>query len=349
MKIRSRAKSILALLAAIAVPVAAMLYFKAAGNSAPTAGAITDELRVATTRFIGEAPTFIAYELGFFRDEGLGVTLTYSTAGQQSYEQLLRDEADVATVAELPVVYQAINPKHFSIDDPLPHVIVANMIFSNEIQGGLGNTNRGVVKVSDLAGKVVGLPRGTTVDFLFDNVLRWAQIDPANVVVRDLDVARLPEALANGSVDAIFAWDPHLARAKRMLGESASEIGGGQLYSTSWLVIFSERIASNKPDVITRYLRALLRAEQYLRENPRIAQEITARHLEMDLEVVRESWRKIAFHISLSQALLTTLEHQADWALQRRGLADDRLPDFESLIDPAYLAALKPEGISLIR
>ena len=69
----------------------------------------------------GDIPTLIALEQGFYRDEGLDVTTKSWPAGKMALEALLRDEVEVATVADTPLVLQSFKRQDFVIIATFSH------------------------------------------------------------------------------------------------------------------------------------------------------------------------------------------------------------------------------------
>ncbi len=59
------------------------------------------------------APVYIAYEEGYFRDEGLAVTLQPFWAGKDAFQSVLDGKAQIATVAETPIAFARLAGKKF--------------------------------------------------------------------------------------------------------------------------------------------------------------------------------------------------------------------------------------------
>lgn len=303
----------------------------------------------ATTRFIGEAPSYIAYEKGFFRDEGLEVTLKKNIIGWQSLKNLFDGEADMATVAELPIVYAALDRSKFAEKGRGDFVIFGDLVYSNQVSQALARKDRGINSPEDLRGKTIAVPRGTTVDFFLDSFLAIHRIQPSEITTVNLDVVSQVEALVKGEVDAIFSWQPHVREAQLKLGDNAYLLPLNLYYHTAWLLTSMQGYAEQNPLVLQKFLRALTRAEQYLHEHPEESMTIYARQSETDLKVVKDIWHDVEFSLGLSEALLTTMEDEARWVL-RNGLAPGKeIPNFLELIDLKPMQAVKPEGITIIQ
>lgn len=333
--------------AAAALLVAAAALLLAGCERAPPPEPV--KLRFAATRFVGEMLSFVALDKGFFAEQGLQIELSYSSAGWQSLKRLFEGQADVATVAQLPVVYSALDRRKYTETPAGDFAVVADLTSANRAQAGIGRRDRGINGPADLRGKTIGVPRGTTVDFFLESLLRRHRLSEADVTIVDIDVARLPEALIGGKVDAIFGWQPHSGRALKALGDNGVQLEVGQRYPSAWLVVFMKDYLRQHPGVAERFLRAIAKAEDHVRSHPEEGLEILARHLNSDVATVREAADKIDYQLSLSEALLVMMDEQARWAL-RRGIAPvGTPPNFLDYVDQAPLKRVKPAAITLIQ
>lgn len=305
-------------------------------------------LRFAATQFLGEQLAFVAYEQGFFKDEGLDIELSYSTAGWQSLKRLFEGQADVATVAQLPVVYAALDRRKYTKEPAGDFVIVADLTVANRAQAAVGRRDRGIATAADLRGKRVAVPVGSTADFFLDAMLREHGLSEADLMIVDTDVTKLPQAIASGEVDAIMGWQPHTSKAQAALGDNAALLEVGYRYPSAWLVVFMKDFLATHPRVAERFLRALERAEAFVASRPEQSLTILAKHLKTDPEKLRAGIEAVGYKLSLSQALLVMMDEQARWA-QRRAGQPEAPPDLLRLIDQGPLKSVKPQAISIIQ
>ncbi|MDP1533930.1 MAG: ABC transporter substrate-binding protein [Rubrivivax sp.] len=305
------------------------------------------KLRFAATYFLGEMLSFVAYDKGYFREQGLEIELSYSTTGWQSLKRLFEGQADVATVAQLPVVYAALDRRKYTPEPVGDFAVVADLTVANRAQAGVARRDRGIRSPADLRGKTVGLPQGTTADFFLDSMLRRNGLSDADVKQVNIDVTRLGAAISGGEVDAVLGWQPHSAAALESLGDNGVLLDVGYRYPSGWLVVFMKDYLRAHPGVADRFLRAMARAEVFVHERPDEARQILARHLKTDLATVERGMVDIGVKLSLSESLLVTLEEQARWAI-RRGLSPQQTPpNLLDYFDQGPLRRVKPDGITL--
>ena len=304
----------------------------------------------ATTRFIGEAPTYVAYEKGFFRDEGLDVTLKINIMGWQSLKNLLDGEADIATVAELPIVYTAFDKKKFTAEERGDFVIFGELVLSNQgSQQILARRDRSIETPADLRGKKVAVPRGTTVDFFLDAVLTEFRVDPTEVELVNMDVIAQVDAIVKGDVDAIFSWQPHIRNAQMQLEDIANLLQLNLYYHTAWVLTAMKDRAQKNPESLEAVLRALARAKKFMADHPQEAIKIHSRYAEVEQEVTAELWEGVEYEVFLSESLLTTMEDQARWLIKMGNTDQKLVPDFSKYLDLGPMKKVRPEGIMIIQ
>jgi NitT/TauT family transport system substrate-binding protein len=207
------------------------------------------------------APSYIAFEKGFFAEEGLDVELVSGT-----HEQLT---TGLAT----------------------GEFIVANgdFQFFPSIQNGLdlkviGGLHKGCIKVvvppnspiktaADLKGKRIGIDEpGGTPNAVASLVLANAGIDPSTGVTWvTYPLDQLTAAVDKGEVDAFAAWDPFGALAIKDNGYTAlSDLSVDPLFagkSCCFLYASGKQIAEN-PEKVAAIARAYQKAAAWIAANP---------------------------------------------------------------------------------
>lgn len=306
-------------------------------------------VRLATVPFIGESTSYVAYQQGYFRDEGLDVTLTSNPGGWMSLRDLFEGKVDFATVAELPIVYSAFDKQAYTDFDRGDFYVIGDALYSDDFQQVVVRKDTGITLPEDLRGKRVGVFAGTTLDFYMDMFLIDNGIAPDEIEVVNLNVFEMTEAIAAGEVDAIFSWQPHVNLALAALGDNGMVLPSRLRFTTAWLITVMADYADENPEVLRKFLRAMVRAERFIRDNPSEAIRINAEMSGVDEKVVAELQEIVAFDLSLSEGLLTQLEEEARWVIRSGRTQQTAVPNFMEYIYLDALAEVKPEGISIIR
>lgn len=133
----------------------------------------------------------------------------------------------------------------------------------------------GLERLEDLAGRRLGLPRGTYMEYQFETAAHQFGLDPAAVQVVDLAAELAPGALARGEVDAIFTWEPYASQAVAAGGRTLFDSSRIPGLSSSVLALRPEFVRARRADVAAM-LRVWHRATQFLHEHPAEAFRIVA-------------------------------------------------------------------------
>lgn len=307
-------------------------------------------IRFSTVPFIGEAPSYVAYEMGFFREEGLAIKLKFNPGGWMSLKDLFEGKADIATVAELPIVYSALDKKKYTEFERGDFCIVGDMIYSQQdVQQIIARKDRGISSPLDLKGKKIGVFKGTTLDYFMDIFFKENGIQYSDIEIVDMNVFKLTDAIVNGDLDAIFTWQPHAYRARKRLGENAIVLHSKFKYSTAWLIVVMKSFAEKNPQVLEKFLKAIVKAEKFIKENPEQAKIIHAKLSKTDQETTNVLWDVVDFDLSLGEGLLITMEGEARWLIRKGVYGEIKVPDFLDYLYFDAMKKVKPQGIQIIR
>ena len=295
----------------------------------------------ATVRFIGEAPSYVAYNNGYFEEEGLDVTLKYNAAGKVSLKNLFEGEADIITVADTPIVYRCFEREDF--------YIIGGMTHSDKIAGVVARKDKGINSPSDLKGKKVALFRGTASDFLMDSLFIAHGLDYSDVEISDMKPLEQVEAIVKGEIDAMFCWQPHILNALNQLGENGIRLPSEGMKTLDWLIIVMKDYAEENPDVLEKFLRAIDKAAGFIREHREESIDIHSGESAMDREIAAALWDDVAYGLFLSESMLINLEDQARWAIKEKKTKATEVPNYLNWIYFDALEEVKPGAITVIR
>jgi NitT/TauT family transport system substrate-binding protein len=91
-----------------------------------------------------------------------------------------------------------------------------------------------------------------------------------------------------------------------------------------------------------------LKAEAFIKGNREIALEMTAAHLRMEKEALRESWNAYTPNLSLSPLLVENLENETKWAIKNKLVSPRPMPNYLRYIYFDGLEAVKPGAVSIV-
>lgn len=286
------------------------------------------------------AAVYVASSQGFFSDQGLEVEIVSRPTGETALEELIAGRADLATTAETPVVHAALR------GDTV--LVLATIATTRRGLTVMGRRDRGVDEPADLAGKRIGVTRGTNVEYFLHLFLAHHRIGLDSVEILDIPPAGLGSSLTEGDVDAILWWEPHRSRLEEQLGANASQFGAPSLYTWFWNVVASPRLVERRPEAVRALIRALRDATTFTVSHPARTRAIVASRLGLDPESLERAWEQTTFSLSLDQALLLTMEDQARWVEESRGSAPVGVPNFLSFIETLPLSEVAPGAVSVL-
>lgn len=330
------------LIVALFLPIALISCEKLSSNNTPTTPLSTPhKLVVAYTLQPQSTLVHIAMANGYFLEEGLEIQPAIHTYGKAALQAVIDHKADFATVAETPVMFSVLKGEKIAV--------IANIEASSMNNAVVGRKDAGIVKPADLKGKRIGFTPGTTSDFFLDSLLT------ANGMVRKdiVPVALKPEEMQNAvmtkQVDAVSTWNYPVTQIHRQLGSEGTVIYDREIYTETYNVAAQQKFIKDNPETVERFLRALVKAENFVAKNPDAAQTVMAAATKIDKGLIREVWDSFHYHVVLDETLLITLEDETRWALKNKLTDQTAMPNYLHYIHIDSLRAVKPEAIRLNR
>lgn len=283
----------------------------------------------------------IALAKNYFAQEYLEAIPQPHAFGKPALQAVIEGKADIATVADTPIVFAVVGGKKINI--------LAVIQISNKNEAIVARQDRGIAKPLDLKGKKIGLTLETAGHFFANSFLLAHGMDINQVKIIDLKPDEMAEALATGKVDAVSTWNPTLTQLKKKLGHNGIIFFGESLYTENFCVVASQEYVKKNPAVIKKVLRALVKAEAFVQQHPEESRRQAAEFLKTDKVLLDETWDIFTFRVTLDQALLVNLEDQTRWTIKQRLVARRDMPNYLDFIYMDGLLAVKPEAVRIIR
>jgi len=230
-------------------------------------------IRLALDRKIDgtAAPIFLAIDKGYFKDEGLGVTIdAASGAPLEAINRLAAGKADMG-VADVNLLIEARDAAStpikavFAVFDKPPYAIIARK-------------SRGIVLPRDLEGKKLGASLADQAFAQWPIFAKVNGIDAGKVAIEDVGAPVREPMLAAGEVDAITGCSFSAYVDLKQRGVPPDDLTlllmadhGVELYGDAIMVASS--FAQEKPEAVRAFLRAYIRALQETVRDPARAVE----------------------------------------------------------------------------
>ena len=221
----------------------------------------TVDLRVAYMPNMGSNSLLAtALNMGYFEEMGLNVTLTEFQGGPAEIAAMASGDIDISQIGHgahaLCIEGQA---KIFHLDcTSLADAVVAN-------------TDKGISTVADLKGKTIGVSSGTSAEIILNLALASAGMTKDDVTLVEMDANGMVSAMVSGGVDACATWSPSTMTIANALGDKALTLATNNdfvdkvTFPSSFIT--TEAFADANHDVLVRFSRALLKAQDYRAAN----------------------------------------------------------------------------------
>ena len=109
--------------------------------------------------------------------------------------------------------------------------------------------------------------------------------------------------MAAGSIDAFDTWEPHIANARKALGENAMLLDTKGLYSETFNIVVTRPYLDANGPLVQKFLRALLDAEAWLKANPDEAITTIADAVGMKRDELAAIWQDYVYHVRIDDQL----------------------------------------------
>jgi len=218
-----------------------------------------DKITIGALRFTSHSPSFIAYEKGYFKEEGLDVELKFFQAAQPIAVAIASGDIDFGVTA--------LAGGFFSLADKGALKVIGGMMA--EKKGAPGNTilvsnkafEAGVKTPADLKGKSWAMTQqGSSFHYMAGIIAENNGFKASDMKLKPLQkVGSMIGALKSGQVDGM-AIVPHIA-AGLAKGGAAKIIGKIQDmsdYQVTTIFTSTKNTTDNK-DVVKRFLKAYSR------------------------------------------------------------------------------------------
>lgn len=306
--------------------------------TAPPAPAERVSIAVSSTPHA--ALLHLAAAKGFFAAEGLEATLIPVSHGKAAIDLLEQGRTDFAAAAEVPFVISVLNGNPFSI--------AATVVSVDSEMAIVARRDRGIEAPRDLIGRKIAATAGTSGEYFLWAFLIRQRIRPESISFVDLPPGQVPAALGSAQVEAAATWQPVRFAAESALGENAAVFTEPNAYAVTHVVAARTHYLREHPAAAEKLVRALLRAEAFVHDEPEAALGLAAERLKMDAKALRNSWSALDFRVDLLQSQLITLEDEARWAMARGHAPKGQIPNFLPHLYLDALLAVQPVRVTVV-
>jgi NitT/TauT family transport system substrate-binding protein len=287
-------------------------------------------VRIGTTPAVSFLALYAAEQLGYFKAEGLTAQFADFEGGAEVTTAMVGGSIDMGgTYIERPMI---LAEKGFGAKNLLA-ILNRNPIFL------VVKKNLAVTDVKGLKGTKLGMTRaGSATDLALRALLKDAGLEP------DRDVALIAvgsstsaaAALRAGQIDGFMGGEPggaivvHQLKLGRYFIEPMRDQGPAFLRHMTFPTLqTSDRYIQSNPQIVERVVRAVVKTQKRLRDDPDAAVSVAQRMFPaLDVELLRNIiavYRKAYFPAITEEALRTVNEYQKQAGVVRTDFAYDKM------------------------
>jgi NitT/TauT family transport system substrate-binding protein len=280
----------------------------------------------------------IADEKGFFKASGVDLSIKDYAFGFATLEAVAKGEVQMGMGNESTFAMMINN------DPSLRLVASVALVNTNEI---IVRKDRAIHHPADLKGKRIGFCPNTSSEYYLRSFLLVNKIPLPQVAMVNIPAAGLVEAIVNGDVDALSGWDTVVYDAKKRMPGKAESWPAQNNRDWQWVLVVKDD-TTQSPEALKRFLRGLLKAEDFVLAHRDEAKNIIARRWGFEPAFMQQIWDKTRLSVTLNQSLIPSLESFSQWSREKEGKGGEG-PNFLEYIYPDALAQVDPKAVTIFK
>ncbi len=277
-------------------------------------------LRASGSLFIELSPLLIA------TDGAYPGPITMSVGG---IPLIVSGQVDVATNAETQLLRQ-------SVDNPDLRVIFT---VAESFYRIVGKRSSAIRTVADLKGKRVTVSRNTSAHYYLFKMLATAKLTESDINIVAVPANQAVDALADGRLDAMVAFEPEPERARQRLGNDAVILQDKRVYRELFNLNTSAKVLGDpaKRTAVVELLRTLMETSKAWRENPEKSMPLISSKLTLPAELIRPALPEIRYAGGMVDDLLDVLTEEEQWVAKELNRTPRTRAQLATLIDKSVL------------
>jgi len=308
----------------------------------PTARLAAFQLYVSGLVVAADQSVKIIPDTDCFADANLDCTIIKRSKGPEVVDALVGGSADFGTLANTPVVLQALQKSDL--------VIFATIQTTDHDIKVVGHSTQGVDSGSSLKGKRIGFVGGTIGEIFLNRYFSKHGIDKSEVTLTSAGPAQLRDLFLSKSLDAIIIWEPIIQDILKDKSVDRNEIFldvDRSLYVLRMHLVARPQVLKEKREAAQNLVRALICGENLVKKYPDKARQLLELWLDRQPGTLVNVFEEETFRVGLDvPKLLVELKQEAEWAQEAVFSGKAVMPDdFSRYIDPTILESIDPNRV----
>jgi NitT/TauT family transport system substrate-binding protein len=275
----------------------------------------------------------LADQKGFFREAGLDVRPNYVQTGKIAMDALVSRDLHFSVIVETNIAFVKFQEG--------ADIKVVGSIMEKYDDALIARADRGIRRPKDLEGKTVAYLPGTTSHRFIDRFIEYHKLDRNRIKLINLTPPGIQAGILSGTIDGGSVWQPFRYNVQRQLGAKAIQFADRGVYTAYVMLAVRPDFAERNPEQIRAFLRALIRAEEFARDNRDEAIAILAKELAMDPAVLAAIWDEYVLRVRLDESLQQVFVQTGQWVrTTERAFQDRTVPAYDDVLDGRFLRAV---------
>ncbi len=258
----------------------ATLFANGTSESAKTEDGGLQQLNIAyMPNYASVSQVIAGMNAGYFEEQGIKVNLVEFSDGPTEIAAMDSGSIDLA--------YIGPGAHKLSINGKVKIFAISQVGDSDAV---LGLKSHGINSLSDLKGKKVGYASGTSSEAILRLSLDSVGLTMDDILPLEMDASGIVSAMTSGALDACAAWSPNTNIIINEMDGDAWKMSSNHDFLdktasiASWIV--KNDYAEENHDLLVRFSKALLKAQDYRAANIEQTCEWVAKQLGTDYDTV---------------------------------------------------------------
>ena len=272
----------------------------------------------------------VAQQRGFFQAEGLDVQPNYLQTGKVAMDAVVSGDLNFGVIVETNVAF-------VKFQEGADVKVIASVMRKHD-DAIMARRDRGIKTPKDLEGKTLAMVPGTTSHRFADLFIDFYKLDRKKMQILSLTAPSIQASVLNGSIPAGSVWQPYRYNVEQALDGKLVQFNDRRIYTAYGLLAVRGDFAKAEPARIRSFLKALIRAEAFVRDHRDEAIAILAKEMQMDPSVLTAIWGEYELNVQADESLLNVFVSTGQWAkATQKGFDAKTVPAYTDVLDLSFL------------